>query len=122
MCSSIIIMICACSYIHHHYHSLITTTEMLSIEPSLIAIFIRFLAITSHYSSDRSSFCTFLIGRKSQMPSLATITYLWLRRISTFFNYGRTISPMFFFRDRSPNARVTASRPPSLPIRILPPA
>lgn len=95
---------------------------MLSIEPSPIAIFIRLRAITSTYYSDRNSFWTFFIGKKSQMPSLATITYLWFRRISTFFTYGLTTRPMFFLSDRSPNARVTASRPPNLPIRIFPPA
>lgn len=104
------------------HHSFMTTTEMLSIEPWLIAIFISVLAITSAYSCYFSTFWMLFAGTKSQTPSLATITYLWFKRISTFFTYGLAIRPMFFFKERSPKARVMASNPPNLPIRIFPPA
>lgn len=99
-----------------------TITEILSTEPLAMANFNRLRAISSGYNCVFNIVCISLILAKSQSPSLATTINRWFRRIYIFFTYGLTISPMFFFRDRSPKALVIAKRPPNLPIIIFPPA
>ena len=95
---------------------------MLSTDPQDKALLIRVRAMSSGSWCYFNIFWIYFIGRKSHNPSLATTMYLWLKRISILWTYGFAVSPMFFFNEKSPKARVIANEPPKRPIRILPPA
>ena len=103
-------------------HNFITITDILSPDPSPMAVLINVRAISSGYNWFFTIFWIVFISTKSHKPSLATIRYLWLSRIYTFLTSGLAVNPIFFFKDMSPNARVIAKRPPNLPISIFPPA
>lgn len=104
----------------HNQLSLSTTIVMLSFEPFSIAIFINLFAKTSVSLSSFTNFCTFYIWMKSHTPSLATIKYLCGNLIYILVSSGLAVSPTFF-KEKSPNALVTANTPPSLLYIILPP-
>ena len=106
----------------HKYHNLTTMMVILSPDPEAKAVFIKVREILSGSCCSLSIFCTSLICTKSHNPSLATTKNLWLKRISTLCTSGLTISPIFFFNEKSPKALVIANKPPKRLINILPPA
>ena len=94
---------------------------MLSLLPFIFAYFTKVVAIVFAFYTDLQRSIAFWSSQTSHKPSEAITKYLVLSFISKLKMSGILETPSVF-NYKSPNARVTANWPETLPLTITPPS